>query len=462
MRTSILIIIILLFQLLNLESQVYIGDTEVDTNTVITGLDIPWEIQWGSDNQIWTTERFGRVSRIDPMTGVQDVVLDISEDVYQNGESGLLGLVLHPDFDTSPYVYLSYTYKPGSAIIEKVVRYEYNGDELVDEFILLDNIPGNSTHDGCRLILLQDNTILISTGDAQNQPAAQDILSLSGKILRLNLDGSIPADNPFQNNPVYSYGHRNAQGLYLAPNGYIYSSEHGPSTDDELNILEPGRNYGWPTVHGYCNLPEEQEFCDEYNVYEPLLAWTPTVATSDIVYYNHPAIPEWNNKILLTTLKNKRLYALKLNEDGNEIIDEDQYFNNWWGRLRDICIAPDGSVYLATNGPSWTNTEPFTHKIIRISNPEFVSVDESPNTNELSVQIYPNPSSDELKVSVSDHFIGQQINIYTLNGILIQQKKIDSILNIVDLSAFKGGVYLVAISNGKKNVYTQKLLIRNE
>jgi glucose/arabinose dehydrogenase len=178
-------------------------------------------------------------------------------------------------------------------IKERIVRYEYSDGQLTDEFILLDNIQGNTTHDGCRMIILPDQTLLFSTGDAQNQPAAQNLEHLSGKFLRLHLDGSIPDDNPFPANPVYSLGHRNAQGLYLASNGIIYSSEHGPSTDDELNIIEPGRNYGWPDVHGFCDLPAEITFCDENNVKEPLEAWTPTIATSDIVYYDHDAIPEW-------------------------------------------------------------------------------------------------------------------------------------------------------------------------
>jgi glucose/arabinose dehydrogenase len=314
-----------LFTSITILAQIQLRETTIDTATIITGLDIPWEIQWGPDDHIWTTERYGRISRINPETGDQHVILDISDQVFQEGESGLLGMVLHPDFDMHPFVYTAYTYMVTGNIKEKIVRYEYDNGQLVDEFVLLDNIQGNTTHDGCRMIILPDQTLLFSTGDAQNQPAAQNLEHLSGKFLRLNLDGSIPADNPFPDSPVYSFGHRNAQGLYLAPSGIVYSSEHGPSTDDELNIIEPGRNYGWPDVHGFCDLPDEITFCDENNVKEPLEAWTPTIATSDIVYYDHEAIPDWQGHILLTSLKNKRLYVMTLNEEGTEVVGEEQF-----------------------------------------------------------------------------------------------------------------------------------------
>lgn len=365
-----LLLFFILFQY-QAKSQIMIGQTEVDTTSVIYGLDIPWEILWGPDDFIWVTERFGRVSRVNPETGEQIVILDISGTVYQAGESGLLGMALHPDFAVQPMVYLAYTYYSGSAVLERIVSYNYNGGQLINESILLDNISGGSNHNGCRLIISPGNKLFISTGDALNASAAQDINSLSGKILRLNLDGSVPIDNPFPNNPVYSFGHRNAQGLYLGLSGILYSSEHGPSNDDEFNIIEAGRNYGWPDVKGYCDTPAEITFCNTNNVAEPLSAWTPTIATSDIVYYDHPAIPEWQGNILLTTLKNKRLYTLELDETGTTVLSESQYFQEFWGRLRDVCVAPDGSVYLATNGPNWGNPQPFTHSIVKIWNPGF-------------------------------------------------------------------------------------------
>lgn len=374
MKISTLLILIF-FGIHNLaKPQVMLEQTVVDTSTVIYGLDIPWELQWGPDDRLWVTERFGRVSRIDPQTGTQDVILDISGQVYAAGEAGLLGMALHPDFANHPWVYLAYTYLQGTLKREKVVRYEYNGTSLQNEFILIDSIRAATTHNGCRLIITPDNKLFFTTGDAQVTAAAQDTNDLSGKIHRINLDGTIPADNPWPGNPAYSIGHRNAQGLYYASNGILYSSEHGPSTDDEINIIEPARNYGWPNVKGYCDQPGEMTFCQEYNVAEPITAWTPTIATSDIVYYDHPSIPEWQGNILLTTLKNKRIYALELDGSGTAVVDEKQYFNDFWGRLRDICIGPDGAIYLATNGASWSNTNPFTHRIVKIWNAAYVPV----------------------------------------------------------------------------------------
>lgn len=443
-------------------AQLQLRETSIDTVTIITGLDIPWEIQWGPDDHIWTTERYGRISRINPETGTQDVILDISDQVFEEGESGLLGMVLHPNFDMHPYVYTAYTYMASGNIKERIVRYEYSDGQLIDELILLDNIQGNTTHDGCRMIILPDQTLLFSTGDAQNQPAAQNLDHLSGKFLRLHLDGSIPDDNPYPDNPVYSFGHRNAQGLYLAPNGIIYSSEHGPSTDDELNIIEPGRNYGWPEVHGFCDLPDEITFCDENNVKEPLEAWTPTIATSDIVYYHHEAIPEWQGHILLTSLKNKRLYVMALNEDGTAVTGEEQLFTNWWGRLRDICIGPAGEIYLATNGPSWANTEPFTHSIVKLWNPDYVGIENNKNVDYGRVKLFPNPATTWFRLEVKAPLIGFQMKIYSMEGKLMIDQTIDSLSTTVNTQKLSNGVFLFQVVSGQKTVYSEKLFINKE
>ncbi|MEJ2594709.1 MAG: PQQ-dependent sugar dehydrogenase [bacterium] len=454
-------LLFILFTLLTgtARSQVYVGDTPLDTATLIYGLDVPWEIQWGPDDHIWCTERFGRVSRIHPETGEQTIILDLSDEVFQSGESGLLGMALHPDFDEEPYVYMAYTYRPAGDIFEKIVRYTYQGGELVDEFILLDNIPGNTTHDGCRMIILPDNTLLFSTGDAQDQPAAQDQESLNGKFMRINLDGTIPGDNPFPGNPVYSIGHRNPQGIFLAPNGYLYSSEHGPSTDDELNIIEAANNYGWPNVHGFCDEEWEQSFCDANDVTEPLAAWTPTIATSDIIYYDHPAIPEWQGHILLTTLKNKRIYDLELDETGTGVVNEMHYFTDWWGRLRDILVGPSGEIYLATNGASWSNTDPFTHRIVKVWNPDYVSIDNNLRSEQNKVVIFPNPAQDQINFSVDESWIGKQFSIYSADGQMMISSTIDSTRVIVPLHDFAEGIYLLRINTGQRVDHYEKFIV---
>jgi len=454
---------------IKLYSQVRLETTEVDTATVISGLDIPWEITWGPDSMLWVTERFGRVSRINPASGEQDVILDISDIVYQSGESGLLGMALHPDFETSPYVFMSYTYHPGNSFLEKVVRYTYEGDTLINETVLLDSIQdsiqANINHDGSRLVISPDLKLFITTGDALNQQAPQDTSSLNGKVLRINLDGSIPVDNPWPGSPVWSYGHRNPQGLFFAANGILYSSEHGPSTDDEINIIEPGRNYGWPLVKGYCDQPGEIPFCEQLNIKEPIDAWTPTIAPAGIVVYTHEAIPEWQNSILLTTLKNKRLYVLHLDEDGTAIVSEEQLFIDYWGRLRDICTGPNGEVYLATNGPDSQNTQPFTHRIVKVWNPDYTLVDDpGRDSGKLpNMQIYPNPGSDIFNLQFTVYNLQSvTILLVDLTGRIIYKDNPGK-LNTgehqvpVNLSLLPKGIYFCTLktSNG---TYTRKLV----
>lgn len=347
-----------------------LDSTVLNVSTLITGLDVPWEILWGPDNYIWMTERGGTVSRVNPETGAKTPILEIT-DCAEVQETGLLGMVLHPQFDTNPYVYLVYTYWGTTGnITERLVRYTYNGTELIDSLILLDNIPGTYTHAGSRLIITPDLKLIMTTGDAQNQPAAQSFTQLIGKFLRLNLDGSIPEDNPSPTSLIYSYGHRNAQGVVLAPNGIMYSSEHGPTNDDEFNIITPNRNYGWPDVHGFCNLPSEITFCNNNNVVEPLVAWTPTLAVAGIDYYDHPAIPEWRNTVLLCAMKAQRLVRLSLSADGLQVTNQTNYFNNQVGRIRDICISPTGDVYISTtNEDAYGDGTP--DRIIKIHNPNY-------------------------------------------------------------------------------------------
>lgn len=325
----------------------------LETRDVIQNLDTPWEILWGPDNWIWFTERPGRVSRLNPTTGERHVILTIT-DVFEQSESGLLGMALHPNFADSSYVYLVYNYRVGSTTKERLVRYTYTADTLTGRFVLIEDLLGSDNHNGSRLLITPDLKLLMTTGDTQSMPLAQDHTSLSGKILRMNLDGTPAADNPWPNAPglakyLWTTGHRNPQGLVRAPNGIIYSSEHGPNDNDELNIIDKGRNYGWPTVHGYCDTPAETTFCADSNVHEPIRAWTPTLATAGLDYYGSSAIPEWTNSLLLVTLKESDLRQLKLSADGTSITGETIFFNNKWGRIRDLCVAPDGRVFLATS-----------------------------------------------------------------------------------------------------------------
>lgn len=325
----------------------------LQTRVINNSLNFPWEILWGPDNMIWMTEREGRVSKVDPSTGAVTLIATIPDVASTTDFNGLLGMVLHPQFITNPFVYVVYNYFSTSGeYLQKVVRFTYNGTTLVSPMVLIDGIVGkiggDFIHNGARLVIGSDMKLYVSTGDADRRfEFPLDPNSLNGKILRVNLDGTIPSDNPF-GNAVWAIGQRNPQGLVFG-NGLLYSSMHGETTDDEINIILKGGNYGWPFVEGFCDRPEESGYCSENNVIEPILAWTPTIAPSGMDYYNHKAIAQWKNSLLLALLKNRRLLQLKLSKDGSSVEEVHEYFTNQFGRLRDVAQSPDGKVYICTD-----------------------------------------------------------------------------------------------------------------
>ena len=320
----------------------------VKTRTVAENLHYPWEILWGPDNMIWMTERGGKISKLDPVTGNKQLLLEIGE-VRASGEGGLLGMALHPQFQNYPWLFVAYNYeKPNEGYREKIVRYEYDGHTLLRPVVLFDNIRASGIHNGCRLLITPDLKLFFTTGDAANQSLPQNKDAVNGKLIRLNLDGTIPLDNPFPNNPLWSYGHRNAQGLVYA-NNIMYSSEHGASSDDEINIIEKGRNYGWPNVEGFCNETSERDFCNTNQVKEPIYTWTPTEAVCGLDFYNSDAIPEFKNSLLLCTLKGSKLIQLKLNNNRTSITSGAELFSGNFGRLRDLCVSPTGKIYVCTS-----------------------------------------------------------------------------------------------------------------
>jgi glucose/arabinose dehydrogenase len=321
--------------------------------TIKQNLNIAWEIEWGPDNHIWFTERPGKISRMDPKTGDITFTTTISE-VVSNGEGGLLGMALHPDFLTNGYLYTVYNYNSTSGYREKLVRFTFSNNTLSGATTLIENIPADFVHNGSRVRIVNDGTglkLYFTTGDAADQSLPQNVNSRSGKVLRLNLDGSVPADNPITGNPMWSFGHRNPQGLVFA-NNKLYASEHGPNIEDEVNIIEKGRNYGWPNVNGPCD-GSELSFCTANNVKGPL--WSTgngTLAVSGIDYYNSNRISQWTNSILVATLKDQSLRQLKLSADGNSVVSTAMFYKGEFGRLRDICISPAGRVYISTSNGS--------------------------------------------------------------------------------------------------------------
>jgi len=412
-RIMLMALLIMSGTVAQVRSQIFVGATEIDTSTVVTGLYTPWEILWGPDDHIWITERNGRISRLNPGTGSITELIFI--DVHEWNEGGLLGMVLHPDFPELPYVYVVYNYQE-TTMKERLARYTYSNGELISPVTLLEGIAGAATHNGSRLVIDSNYKLYMTTGDSGNPSFSQDLSSLNGKVLRMNLDGSVPEDNPFQGSYIWSWGHRNAQGLVISPQGIMYSSEHGPSNDDEVNIIEKGRNYGWPEVMGYCSEPEELQFCSDSNVVEPIAAWTPTLAVAGTDFYHHTAIPEWENTLLVTSLKASVLTALSLSPDGRSVIMEEMYFEDWFGRLRDLCISPDGRIFLAvSNLDGRGDDRPGDDRIVEIAAKNSGPLEVRPGS-EKDIGVYPNPvSGNEVQLQYSLEKEAQ-LRIYSQDG----------------------------------------------
>ncbi|MCA9837871.1 MAG: PQQ-dependent sugar dehydrogenase [Trueperaceae bacterium] len=308
----------------------------IKTEVLATGLTIPWDIEFAPDGSLYITERGGKTKLYK-----DGAVTELSNSlaVYApGGEPGLMGMTLDPDFASNNHMYVCYTYEVNKVHENRISRVTVSGSSLIDEKILVDEIPGGSIHDGCRLKFGPDGNLYASTGDAGYPNFSQDTKNLAGKILRIKPDGSIPSDNPF-GTAVWTYGLRNTQGLVFHPNGNLYGTEHGDADNDEINSLKINKNYGWPNVNG----------TQKVDGYEPALrAYTPTIAPAGIIVYEGDLFPEFQGDLLFVTLKTGGLHHLELNEDGS-IKADNLIFDNDFGRLRDIEVAPDGRIFIVTS-----------------------------------------------------------------------------------------------------------------
>jgi aldose sugar dehydrogenase len=329
------------------------NNTRSGVQVLAQNLDVPWAIDIAEDGRLFFTERTGSVMVVDKNGSLlSDPVAYIN--VMQNGESGLLGLILHPNFTENHLLYVYHTYSNNSAILNKVLMLTENDNKIVESKVIIDNIPAAERNDGGRIKFGPDGKLYIATGDAQQPELAQDAGSLAGKILRLNSDGSIPEDNPFEGSPVYSYGHRNIQGLAWHPlSEDLYASEHGPEGNDEINLIKPGSNYGWPI-----------EDCNAEKFEKPILCFNPAVAPAGMTFAALDRLG-YQNDILLATLKAQHIRLVDLESDVESNI------LTGFGRIRDIVEAADGSLYVATSNrdgravPSQNDD-----KILRIISPQ--------------------------------------------------------------------------------------------
>ncbi len=406
---------------------------------VATGLNQPWELVFGPDAYLWVTERTGkRILRVNPADGSISALITITEAYQRGGQDGLLGMVLHPDLlqeQGNDYIYVAYTYDAaaGAAVDlrAKIRRYSYDEatQTLDDALDLIANLPGSSDHNSGRLIFGPDEKLYYSIGDQGNnqfgnaclpilaqvlptaaEVRAKDWTHYPGKVLRLNLDGSIPDDNPELagvRSHIYSYGHRNVQGLVISADGKLYAAEHGPKSDDEVNLIQAGKNYGWPHVAGYqddqayvygnwsaapgcaqleysdfaipTSVPQAEEsdwldpdftpplatfysVADDYDFQNAdcapneFICW-PTIAPTGIDLYPAPAdgIPGWTPSLLMTALKTGTVYRMVLHEDGTALPGEAQPLFQTTNRYRDLALNPDGHIfYVITDENNYT------------------------------------------------------------------------------------------------------------
>lgn len=262
-------------------------------------------------------------------------------------EAGVLGMELDPAFSSNKKVYICYSYWNGNNGRNRVSSFIISGSSLTSEKPLLSDMLGAWNHNGCRVVYGPDGKLYITMGEAGNEANAQDQSKLSGKIFRINPDGTIPGDNPIAGSPVWTLGHRNPQGLVFQPGtNTLWSTEHGPDIRDELNVIEKGKNYGWPNCTGTQACPSVSNYKPAIAQYEP--NDSDTIAPSDMMFYTADTFPQWKGSLFFVTLKTGRLYRLEVS--GQSVTKQEILINNsQYGRLRDIAPGPDGRIYISTD-----------------------------------------------------------------------------------------------------------------
>jgi len=325
---------------------------------VITdGLDHPWAVAFLPDGRMLVTERPGRLRLIEegqlnpmPISGLPNI--------KAHGQGGLLDLILHPNYPDNGWLYFSYAEPDRNGYGTAVARARLDGLQLRDlEVIFRMNKKSSSGHHfGSRLAFDRDGYLYISVGERGERQLAQDLSTDNGSIIRLHDDGHIPADNPFVNTPgalpeIYSYGHRNPQGLALNPaTGKIWSHEHGPKGGDEINIIRPGRNYGWPIItygREYVLGTKIGEGTHKNGMEQPIYYWDPSIAPSGMAFYNGDKYPGWRGNLFVGALKFQLLARLEL--DGDKVVKEEPLLQGELGRIRDVRVGPDSYLYLLTD-----------------------------------------------------------------------------------------------------------------
>ncbi len=326
------------------------GDSvKFNVETVATGLEVPWAFAWLPNNDLLVTERPGRV-RIIEKGKLRTEPVFVVPDVEPSSESGLMDITLHPDFAKNNFVYLAYSYnKDGKQV--KVVRYSYKDNKFTEDKVVVDRIPGAPNHAGMRCRFGPDGKLYVTAGDSTDWNLAQKTDSLAGKVLRLNDDGTTPKDNPFvgkagYRTEIWTIGNRNPQGIAFQPgSGLAFETEHGPSFfegkgsgGDEVNILEAGKNYGWPEIHH----TQTRE-----GMVSPLLEYSPACAPASAMFYNGSVFPTFKGNFFFGCLRGNRIIRVVL--DGRKVVSQENLLEGTYGRIREMAEGPDGYIYFSTS-----------------------------------------------------------------------------------------------------------------
>jgi len=320
-------------------------------------LETPWALAFASDGRLFVTERPGRIRVIAGGRLQRKPVAELK--VVEVGESGLMGMTLDPHFEDNGFLYVCYTADIGGRGVNRLSRLTFRDGAAAGERILLDRLPAAEMHDGCRVKFGPDGKLYFSLGDAGVAELAQRLDSLAGKILRVNPDGSVPADNPFAGSPVYSFGHRNPQGLAWDRGGRMIASEHGPTGRDEINLIRPGANYGWPRVRGKAG---------DARYVDPLIesaddSWAPS------------GIAIQNDDLFVAGLRGQQLYRMTIGRD-LELTRVASLLERTYGRLRDVVVGPEGALYVTTSNRDGftTDIDDDDDRILKVTRPDDVAI----------------------------------------------------------------------------------------
>lgn len=524
------------------------------TRQLACQLSQPWEIKFGPDGWLWVTEANNyQLSRVDPSTGNTEMLLDLSskknfpnfdpDSTWPQG--GLQGFAFHPDFANTPYIYIGYVYhfdscaanKGGCFFKTKIVRYNYNmmTKTFFNETIVTDAIPGSSDHNGGRLVIGpgngSGNYIFYSVGDmgaghldngARTHRGQQPEI-WEGKVLRFNLvaDGDmgpnawIPNDNPFNTggmqNAVWSLGHRNPQGLVFAPDGTLYEAEHGPYSDDEINIIRRANNYGFPLIVGYTDgnydgskagagsgIPaivsesaNRTAIQANYTYGEPIfslfpatktevstifnndlnstpphanyfLQW-PTSAPSGIDYYSSTAIPGWQNSLLIANLKMAVVYRLKLATDGQSVVGDTISYFRGLGRFRDIAISPDGiKIYVAADsvgiikGAPGAAVQPMNKGCIMEFN--FAATAIGTVANAKGIALYPNPANGSFTLQLPEGIKAANVRMCNVLGAVSYSGRVTDNKTSINLEGLPAGMYTVTVTSDNQTWHSNLMV----